>query len=272
MPLINDDLIVTKEILGEDIEVTVIDNFFNDIEEIIKMRELIGPVYTKDQYPGKKKRIYSPIFKRCLLARSPDLPCCADYPHPLTATEIESAIADNPICVEFFNNLTNEIKKLEKYLTVDYKLVHGIYYGHVCTEPQSLNKFQSQPHIDTRGGERLYSILIYINKDEYCHGGTGFYRHKESGIIRVSNEIDELGKNRGADLLVSEKAKIKTPNYITDTNDVWELVKMIPMKQNRAVIYDANIFHSTYIKDVNLFKDDGGRKTINIFFAYNNRV
>ena len=57
----------------------------------------------------------------------------------------------------------------------------------------------------------------------------------------------------------------KFPNkWITDSNDDWELLHLVPMKFNRAIFYPSSIFHSAYIKE-NDFTENY-RTTQSIFF------
>ena len=82
-------------------------------------------------------------------------------------------------------------------------------------------------------------MVIYLNKDEECKGGTAFYRHKKTGIEFVKG-IDDFTK-------VFESEKSSYDNFITDSNDDWELLELIEMKFNRMVMYPPNIYHSGYI-------------------------
>ena len=72
------------------------------------------------------------------------------------------------------------------------------------------------------------------------------YRHKETGI--------ELMKDVNEGEIYSNLAK-KLENgikgyteFITDSNNDWDLIGKVNMKFNRMVIYPINLFHSGYIK------------------------
>ena len=43
-------------------------------------------------------------------------------------------------------------------------------------------------------------------------------------------------------------------NIIKNSNDKWELVKLLKMKYNRLVIYESCLFHSIYLDSFDLFK------------------
>ncbi len=101
-----------------------------------------------------------------------------------------------------------------------------------------LSESQTIPHTDTIPG-LSHAMVIYLNKDEECKGGTAFYRHKKTGIEFVKG-IDDFTK-------VFESEKSSYDNFITDSNDDWELLELIEMKFNRMVMYPPNIYHSGYI-------------------------
>ena len=212
--MINNNLIIHKKNLENNIEILVIDNFFYNIDDIKKISENLDIKRNKDMYPGSKKYILNK---------------------------------------KLINNLNKELKNLDIY---ENKLnIYDIFYGNVNKDKDLLNKDQSQPHIDIYVEKAL---LVYLNEDDNCHGGTGFYKHIESNKIKV-NIIEE-----GLEILKKEAQKLKKPEYISDSNNTWKLIEMIPMKKNRAILYDSKIFHSGYFKDLSYFNNEG-RQTLNIF-------
>ena len=104
----------------------------------------------------------------------------------------------------------------------------------------------------------MNALLVFLNEKNNCYGGMGFYKHIPTGIIKVDSELD------GFKILLDESQNNENINYISESNKSWELVKMIPMKRNRAVIYSSLIFHSGYIKNLSDFNEEG-RKTLNMF-------
>ena len=120
---------------------------------------------------------------------------------------------------KLINDLNKELKNLNKY---ENKLnINNIFYGNVNKDKDLLYRDQSQPHIDMYVEKAL---LVYLNEDENCHGGTGFYKHIESNKIKA-NTIEE-----GLEILKKKVEKLKKPEYISDSNDV-EINEMIPMKK-----------------------------------------
>ena len=155
--------------------------------------------------------------------------------------------------IKFIYDLNKELKNLDIY---ENKLnINNIFYGNVNKDKDLLDRDQSQPHIDIYAKKAL---LVYLNEDDNCHGGTGFYKNIESNKIKA-NTIEE-----GLEILKKEGGKLKKPEYISDSNNSWELIEMIPMKKNRGILYDSKIFHSAYFKNLSYFNNEG-RQTLNIF-------
>lgn len=84
--------------------------------------------------------------------------------------------------------------------------------------------------------------LLYLNRPEQCHGGTGFFRHRRSGL--------EGFHDRSAIELAARKIRLGEPELqelITgDARDPaqWIETDRVQMKFNRLVIYNGSLFHS----------------------------
>jgi hypothetical protein len=136
-----------------------------------------------------------------------------------------------------------------------------------------INAFQSgivgpkkanYPHADSIGTP--YSATIYMDKKNL--GGTGFYRFKNgmeefplSGyyLPEVKEYYDWLNDWR----LLGE-AEVDT----IDNDENWTMYHVVPMEWNKAVIYEAGLFHSPIIKP-GMYTGDEYRTSINIFTMVN---
>ena len=83
----------------------------------------------------------------------------------------------------------------------------------------------NQVHNDLSMGQ--YSLMLYMNRNENCSGGTSLLRHKEMGFDRntVCGEELEATLRDG-----------KNP-------DKWTVTMMCPMAENRAMIFPAELMH-----------------------------
>lgn len=87
------------------------------------------------------------------------------------------------------------------------------------------NKAPHQAHTDsTMGG---FSLMVYLNRDADCRGGTSIVRHKESGMF--SNPKDQIEEYL----------------WKRDTNkpEKWEILDMCWMAPNRACVFPAQLMH-----------------------------
>lgn len=92
-------------------------------------------------------------------------------------------------------------------------------------------------HSDREAGE--FTAILYLSK----HGedsGTGFYRHRESGITRMLS-FAEMAQTP------EWFAKFKT-EMVEGSPNVWECIQYVAGHYNRALIFEAPLFHSRHPK------------------------
>lgn len=82
-----------------------------------------------------------------------------------------------------------------------------------------------QVHSDASMG--THSLMLYLNDEEDCEGGTSFLSHRQTGIA------------------YNPEDPIATSIIVKDQNDdeAWQIREMVDMHQNRAVIFDAARLH-----------------------------
>ncbi len=126
----------------------------------------------------------------------------------------------------------------------------------VTLKPEELCLLQTVPHFDTVDPYQLATVH-YLSLPQMCWGGTGLYRHRATGFESISE----------ARLKIYDFSQFKHRHqYITESNQDFELVELIPMKYNRLIVYQSNLLHSGYINPSMLSKDpQKGRLTGNLF-------
>lgn len=82
-----------------------------------------------------------------------------------------------------------------------------------------------QVHSDASMG--THSLMLYLNAEEDCEGGTSFLSHRLTGIA-YNPELPEA-----VAVIVSDQ----------NSPDAWHVNAMASMKPNRAVIFDASALH-----------------------------
>jgi len=84
--------------------------------------------------------------------------------------------------------------------------------------------------------------LLYLNDSATCHGGTGFFRHKETGLegfhdLAAVARVMERRRLDKTELLARIDADARH-------GDRWEQTDLLQMKHNRMVVYNGRRFHS----------------------------
>lgn len=136
-------------------------------------------------------------------------------------------------------------------------------------QPAELSNLQRLCHTDpkTRPGHENFAALVYLFKDEEL-GGTAFYRWQQQALLQEATAIDLDDPDAALSFLKQHFPTYeKPPSYMTESNEIAELVGMVPARFNRMIFYSGDLPHSAYITSPNLLTDDfsTGRVTLNCF-------
>lgn len=95
-----------------------------------------------------------------------------------------------------------------------------------------------------RGGVHVdpchWTCVYYLTPDEYCEGGTDFYRHKLSGLEHAPHSPSDLAR-AGAKSYSDYVNNHAFPD--TKNPDAWEHVMHVPMRFNRMILFRPWFFH-----------------------------
>ena len=105
-----------------------------------------------------------------------------------------------------------------------------------------------QAHTDSSMGD--YVMLLYMNREEDCQGGTAFIRHKETGLDTTPVNDQETAIWRD-----------DTNNY-----DAWNVLETVEMKPNRAFIFEADKMHRAQMPNAFGSNATDGRLVMTCFF------
>jgi hypothetical protein len=128
--------------------------------------------------------------------------------------------------------------------------------------PDRLNALQRLAHFDTVDPNQL-AVLHYLC--DPAHGGTAFYRHRETGFEAVTD-------TRLATYLQTIERDLATngpppARYLTGSDERFEQIGSIDAKFNRVIIYRSQMLHSGNVQAGSLCDDPRtGRLTANAFF------
>lgn len=128
-----------------------------------------------------------------------------------------------------------------------------------------LDVLQRIPHFDSRK-PFYFALLHFLNAGG--HGGTAFYRHRPTGLERVSDST-VMHYIRSAESYMQQTG-VPAPKYIRGSNDHYELIGEVSYSANRLVAYPGNLLHSTSVDPARDISADPvvGRLTANIFLNF----
>ena len=182
------------------------------------------------------------------------------YPGPLLA-ESDEAMRDITRFIR--STMSKQFSFLKGGMTASTLL------SMVTLQPEDLSNLQRLCHKDPRqrADRRNFAGLVYLFTDERL-GGTGFYRWKESEQIMKATALD-LEDPSAALAFLKEKFQTynQPPRYMTESNEIAELLLGIPARFNRFIFYSGDVPHSATIAKPELLSEDfrKGRLTLNVF-------
>ena len=131
-------------------------------------------------------------------------------------------------------------------------------------QPGELGPLQRTPHFDASTPHHM-AVLLYLCNDE--HGGTGFYRHKATGLQQVTAGNCE----RFLDVYYAElNARPPAQRYFDDSDEHFEFLGMMPARFNRLVVYRGSLLHSAIVNPARSIDANPltGRLTLNSFYDF----
>lgn len=130
--------------------------------------------------------------------------------------------------------------------------------------PDALGPLQRTPHFDSSSPHHM-AVLLYLCGPE--HGGTGFYRHRATGIQKITPANLERYS-----VAYSEELRQRPPRarYFDDSDEHFEFLGMMPARFNRLVVYPGSLLHTACINPgIGICADPRrGRLTVNSFFDF----
>jgi hypothetical protein len=130
--------------------------------------------------------------------------------------------------------------------------------------PDELGPLQRAPHFDASTPHHM-AVLLYLCGPE--HGGTGFYRHRASGIQQVTADNREAFLDQR---WAEQRAQPPAPRYFDDSDAQFEFLGMMPARFNRLVVYRGSLLHSAIVNPGRSIGADPrtGRLTANTFYDF----
>ena len=145
-----------------------------------------------------------------------------------------------------------------------FRLVEGSF-SVVTVKPDELVPVQRTPHFDSPE-QNAFAMLHYLRVPS--GSGTAFYRHRTTGIERVT----PANVNRFVPIASAESKKLPADSgYMHGSDDFYEQIGAVEAVPDRMVIYHGSLLHSGLIPSDMSFSADPheGRLTANFFLRGN---
>jgi len=136
-------------------------------------------------------------------------------------------------------------------------------------QPRDFSWIQRLPHSDPRlrAGRVNFAALLYLFRDPEL-GGTGFYRWREPDYWQEMTAKQANDPEAGLGELRERFALFREPaRYVTESNEIVELLDRAPARFNRLIFYSGDLPHSAFIEHPERLSGDPGegRLTLNCF-------
>lgn len=141
-----------------------------------------------------------------------------------------------------------------------FDLIEGSF-SLVTVQPHELEPRQRAPHFDSPD-QKLLAMLHYLRVPP--GSGTAFYRHRATGIERVT----EANLHQFVTVARAEGARLSADSgYITGSDEFYEQIGAVEAVPDRLIMYHGSLLHSGIIPAGMTFSADPreGRLTANYF-------
>lgn len=134
----------------------------------------------------------------------------------------------------------------------------------VSTPAEALTIAQRLPHVDAVTADRI-ALVHYLSPEG--GDGTAFFRHRATGFETIDEARRELFF-RHLDTEIRHRGP-PPPGYISDDTPLFERVRAVPARYNRALLYrSANLHSGAIAADAVLSPDPAkGRLTVTAFLS-----
>ncbi|MCH9005844.1 MAG: hypothetical protein IH838_11205 [Proteobacteria bacterium] len=231
---INTDAEIRREEISEDQYCVIVDDFLQDPHELVDFAVSQASEFS--------------------------MPERGNYPGPLFRVDGDAMT----VIYQFIRS-----KMTKQFPFLRGKMSLWTFLSMATMRPDKLSHRQRICHTDpTSAPDRTcYAALVYLFDNEGL-GGTGFYRYREPELVRKAKTIEREDPGKARAFLQEHFPTYREPaRYMTESNEIAELLCTIPARFNRLIFYSGNVPHSAAITAPELLSTDirKGRLTLNVF-------
>jgi uncharacterized protein (DUF952 family) len=169
---------------------------------------------------------------------------------------------------DIYRFIRSKMTKHFPFLRGDLKL--SAFLSVVTFRPDELSALQRMCHTDPAPdpGRATYAALLYLFENENL-GGTSFFNYwKKHELLKEVEAMDREEPDKAHEFLLENFPTFrKRAKYMTESNEIAELLCTIPARFNRMIFYSGRIPHNAAITAPELLSEDcrKGRLTLNVF-------
>jgi hypothetical protein len=171
--------------------------------------------------------------------------------------------------------MTDVYRFIRSKMTKHFPFLRGnlklsTFFSMVTLRPDELSAVQRLCHTDPApdSSRTPYAALLYLFENEEL-GGTSFFEYwKKHELLEELEAIEREGPDKARAFVLENFPTFSKPaSYMTESNEIAELLCTIPARFNRMIFYSGQIPHSAAITAPELLSRDPrkGRLTLNVF-------
>lgn len=146
-----------------------------------------------------------------------------------------------------------------------------VRFSLITLQPEACSWIHRLPHTTPPLAEDrvTYTAVLYLFDNPEL-GGTGFYRWKDPEFPAQMTALQCDDPDAGLERLRERYPMFREPaRYVTESNELCELLDHAPARFNRLVFYSGEVPHSAWITRPDLLTGDPrtGRLTLNWFLS-----
>jgi hypothetical protein len=231
---INPNAVIRREAISEDHHCVIVDEFLLNPRELIDFAAAHAGEFTtsKSHYPG-------------------------------LITEVNA-----DAMTDIYRFICFRMTKQFPFLRSSLRL--SSFLSMATLQANELTAVQRICHTDAalNSGRAPYAALLYLFEDENL-GGTSFFEYKKKyELLKTVEALGEEDPDKARNFLLDNFPTFRKPAcYMTDSNEIAELVCTIPPRFNRLIFYSGMVPHNAAITAPELLSNDArtGRLTLNVF-------
>ena len=175
---------------------------------------------------------------------------------------------DDDAMADIYRFIQHRMTKHFPFLRSKLKL--SSFLAMATLQPDELSTIQRICHTDAAldSSRTPYAALIYVFRDERL-GGTSFFRYrKRQELLKEVDALADKEPDKALAFLLKNFPTFRKPAcYMTQSNEIADLLYTVPARFNRLIFYSGLVPHNAAITAPDLLSDDvrNGRLTLNVF-------